>query len=395
MTFRTRLLGLLAVAALAASIGHANAQGFSGYVSGDNILQNGDFAYDRRNEGASVTINPNPSGTTVMTEDRWQVLWAVSSSSAGNPAAQRVATSTGLSVVPNELKLTMSATPATSTPAALELTLQQQIEAQDIADLDFGTATAQPVAYQFWAKSSVASEVLSVALQNAAATRTYTTSCTLSSTASTWTQCLGVIPGDTAGTWVNNRTAVTAAPLAAIFAISPGCGSTFQAASAGAWLATNTPCLSTTTNLPATASATLEVTAAKLERGVSQTYFKADPAPIALYKLNRFYRKTFQLGLAPAANAGVGTGEACAQVPIASSSVSLNITLEPPMVETPNALTFNPGTTGTAWRDETASSTINIQQTQESDPNKFYLSSVVGGTLLDRVCIHYTLDTQS
>jgi hypothetical protein len=388
---KLRLGAAIAAAALAlavfASLGsHAEAQPYTGYMPAPNLIQNGDFAFDRRHAGASVTLTSGSS--FFLPAERWSCNFNAASNGSTAPAGRQVALSSGLTLLTKELKYTSSGTASTSTTAGQIGQCEQSVEANDTQDLQWGTASAEPVAYGFWLKSSLASSVVPIAVQNTSQALSYTTSCTTSATAATWTYCPGVIPGPTTGTWAN-----TPGTIGLIFILSPECGTTYQAAAAGVWSTGQFNCPPGTTQFAATASATLEIAAVKVERGVSQSAFVADPAPVALQKLNRFFQTDFLAGTAPAQNVGTGTGETCFQNPIANGQGSVTVALSPPMYAAPTLTTYSPAAATAAFYDVTGSAAVTIG-TPVPTPTSLYMpTGATVATIAHEVCVHWAADT--
>lgn len=250
-----------------------------------NVLINPFMEIDQANEGAAVTA----SGSYIV--DGWKA------GTTGTSSFQRA--SDGPLRLPNSLKITT--TTGASVAAGTVLYVLQPIEANTVSDWAFGTAGAQTLALSFWVKSSIASYVMSVALQNATGTRSYTANVTVNA-ANTWEQKTVVIPGDTGGTWVMNG--ITAA--ANLF-YSAAAGSTFQTA-AGAWATGNFIGTSSNTNTVfSTTGAALQITGAKLEAGPAATPLRRLSFGEELLRCQRYYRKSYTTGAAPGSitNAGM------------------------------------------------------------------------------------------
>ncbi|MEC8617449.1 MAG: hypothetical protein VXY28_07065, partial [Bacteroidota bacterium] len=83
--------------------------------------------------------------------------------------------------------------------------IDQRIEGNNIAHLNWGTSDAKGVTLSFHVKCSVANLVLGGALSNGNFDMTYPFTYTTNSTPNTWTKYTIYIPGPTSGTWpINN-----------------------------------------------------------------------------------------------------------------------------------------------------------------------------------------------
>ena len=364
---------------------HKSVYGITPATIGANLLHNGDFQIDQRNAGGSQTI---ATGTPAMTVDRWYATFTTSTSSAGNPTTQQVSLASGLTIASKELKFTANATPSTTVPAGLISTIQQSIEGADVGDLQWGTAQALPVTVSFWIKTSVAG-TWGVGLQNGGAARSYVFNCATG--AATWTFCSATVPGDVTGTW--NSTPNSIGP---VLIFTQSCGSTFQAAAANAWSAGAFSCTSAQTQLTASASATMEIAAVKMERGSAATAFVPDSFAVAMAKAQRFYRTDFAVGTAPAQNIGTGKGETCISNPIANGEPGIWVPFTPPIyhVASPTVTTYNPAATNANFRNETASSDVTIGSTSVYDSGLLLPTGATTTTIAQVLCVHFAVDTK-
>jgi hypothetical protein len=355
----------------------------AGSQAGSNILQNGDFAIDQQNEGASATLT---SGSVVRMADRWMASFVTSTSSAGNPTSKQVTAPAQFTLTPKVLATAMNATPSTTVPAALILPYQQFIEGEDMADLGFGNASGgTPVTVSGWAMSSIASATYGVALQNATPNRSYVQNCTTSATPGVWTKCTFTIPADTAGTWT-----LTPFNVGGILTVTAACGSTFQQ-TAGSWQGNNAVCTSSQTQITATASAIFQLGAWKVERGSVATAFVADPGTISLAKARRFYKKTFFSGTAPAQQ--ILGGSFC-QVSQAAQAQTAMFEFDPPMFASPTVTTFNPVSANANWRDTTggADLTVTVDPVGQKGNTGVMITSATASAAAHNVCIQATFD---
>lgn len=356
----------------------------AGVISGANILHNGDMLIDQLNEGTAPTV----SASSLKVVDRWYGTWTVSTSSAGNPTVGQQAVSAGLVGPAKSLIWTSSATAGSTVPAAYQGIVFQTIEGTDMADLQWGTAQGLPGSVSLWLKSNQVSSVVGVFVQNTGSARSFVHNCTTSASSSTWTYCSFPIVSDSTGTWSQ-----TVGATGAILGVSVACGATFQATVTDAWSGGNFTCNSSQTQIPNTASATLETTMIKFERGVQPTSYNVDPLPVALAKAQRFFRKTAPPGTIPTGTNGGVTGAFC-QIAFGTQGVNYQFNFAPPMFAAPTVTTFNPATVATSWRDITASSSIavSVDPNTAKSANGVQISSATGGASLDQICIHATFD---
>jgi len=241
-----------------------------------NRIINGAMVIDQRNAGASVAVTTSDTYVT----DRFATQ--IFGSGTGRFTAQQVSTvPTGFA---KSLQLTVTTTDA-SPAAGYGYCIQQRIEGYNVADLLFGSASAQTVTLSFWVRSSVTGS-FGFLLNNASVTRNYGVLYTISA-ANTWEQKTITIAGDTTGTWETTNLN----GLGVTFCL--GGGST-RTVSTG-WNANatgSTPSFVTGgTNLMATNGATFYITGVQLEKGSTATSFDYRPIGTELALCQRYYVK--------------------------------------------------------------------------------------------------------
>jgi hypothetical protein len=222
-----------------------------------NLLQNGAMTISQRD----TTFTSPDSGTYTL--DRWKY-------ERGGGAACTIEQS---SDAPNgfekSIKVTVT-TPEGSIGAGDFSQLLYQIEGQDIAPLAYGTADAKPMAFSFWAKSSVTGS-FPLSFQNHNGTRVYPLTYTINH-ANTWEYKTIYIKGDTGGTWVTSGNTVGLR-----FTFLWVSGSNFTTGvDGGGWKATSGYLGLTapyTAPIDAT-NATLQITGVQLELGKVATPFE-------------------------------------------------------------------------------------------------------------------------
>ena len=253
----------------------ATVNGFAPTVSnmaGRNRIINGDMRIDQRNAGASVT----PTTNNTYTLDRWTTYVSQASKFSVQQNAGAVTPPAGFR---NYLGATSLA--ATSLGASDYFFLQQVIEGFNVADLNWGTASAQTVTLSFWVRSSLTG-TFGGSLRNESANRSYPFSYSISS-ANTWEQKTVTIAGDTTGTWVvNNGGGIQVA-------FSLGAGSTFSG-TAGSWAGSNFVSATGATSVVGTNGATFYITGVQLEEGSVATPFEHRQYGQELALCKRYYQ---------------------------------------------------------------------------------------------------------
>lgn len=263
-----------------------------------NRIINGDMRIDQRNAGASLTITANPQYTL----DRWF---------AGVSLSSKISVQQS-STVPTGFTNSMLVTSlAATTPGTNDVYyIAQSIEGYNVADLDFGKATAKTITISFWVRSSLTGTFGAVLL-NASSNRSFPFNYTIS-TANTWTQITQTIAGDTTGTWLTDNS--TGFQLR----FGLGAGSTYQGV-AGSWGTTNAVTTTTATTIVATNGATWYVTGVQLEIGSTATPFERRLYNQELANCQRYFQKSYAQGTA----VGTNTATGCATIREYGTSVYL------------------------------------------------------------------------
>lgn len=164
------------------------------------------------------SVNGNTAGTATgyVPADNWSKYHV---SSAGTLTVQRVQSRTPNGSL-DRLRVTITAADA-SLAAGEYLTISQNIVGREVADFQYGTASAIQSILRFGFKGPQGT--YAVALHNSALDRSYVSLFTISAPqANTDTEQTITIPGDTTGTWLTDSgTGITVDIVLA-------CGSTFQ-----------------------------------------------------------------------------------------------------------------------------------------------------------------------
>ena len=279
------------------------------------VFLNGRFNYDQQNQATQVT----PTNNTYVA-DQWRYI----ATQTGKITTQKTPSQTETGYA-SRLALGLSNyLNVTSLSAYSVLTsdyfgLQQPVEGVNVADLAWGTSSAQSVTIQFVFLSSITGTI-SGSVQNSAGNRSYPFSFTVSA-ANTYNTYSVTIPGDTAGTWLN-----TEATVGLYLTICLGAGSTYLG-TAGIWTSNNYYGATGTTSIVGTSGAVFDLAFAQLEKGSTATSFDIVPAYAESVQVKRHFTL---------ANNFIGTGNG-------TTSAYAFVNLAAPMMTLP-AVTF----TGTA-----------------------------------------------
>jgi len=232
-----------------------------------NRIINGAMVIDQRNAGASVSITPS----TAYAVDRFVSVIAQGS---GHTAQRSTSAPAGFI---NSLLVTVGT--GASASAGNVSRIYQNIEGLNVADLDWGLATASTITLSFWVKSSLTG-TFAGGVYNNAANRTYVFTYTISA-ANTWEQKSVTIAGDTSGTWLTTN------GIGMTVNWDLGTGSTYQG-TAGVWAAGAAWATSGSVKLAATSGATWSVTGVQLEKGSTATSFDYRPYGTELALCQRY-----------------------------------------------------------------------------------------------------------
>jgi len=265
-----------------------------------NRIINGAMVIDQRNAGASVNLNANG----VYSVDRFRAGQVAQTWGSGVVAAQQqVDAPAGFY---NSVKLTVS-TADSSLASTDGYGFIQQIEANNLYDLNWGTADAKTVTLSFWVKSSLTGTFAGSLVHNGATAATnysyvYTYSIPV---ANTWTYITVTVPGQTTA---NTPSTGTSAGTSVVFDL--GSGSNVQT-TANTWTSGTYSRTSGSVNWISNSGATLYLTGVQLEVGSSATGFEYRQYTTELQLCQRYYyQNTAGLGeiiVGGIATAGVQT----------------------------------------------------------------------------------------
>ena len=239
-----------------------------------NRIINGDMRIDQRNAGASVSVN---SASTPYCPDRFEAR--IQQATAGMTAQQSTTVPAGFI---NSLLMTVTNT--TAPAAGNRVHIRQIIEGFNVADLGWGSASAQTVTLSFWVRSSVTG-TYGVGFINSAENRSYVGTYIVN-TANTFEYKTITLPGDTSGTWITNN----GNGIRLVFDL--GSGTSFNA-TANTWVAQEACRTSGCVNFQQNSGATFYITGVQLEPGSTATPFERRSYGQELALCQRYYTKTF------------------------------------------------------------------------------------------------------
>jgi len=268
-----------------------------------NRIINGAMVIDQRNAGASVTNSLN----NLFAVDRW--ITNLATEYHNNVVSQQNLDSL---TPPANFKnyLGVKVTTGTVAPASPFLSLRQLIEGYNVADLGFGTSSAQTLTCSFWARSNLAG-TYAFLLRGGTPTRSYVTNFTIN-LANTWEFKTFVIPGDTDTGVVWDSTNGSA------FLVNIGLNAfqgTFATSTLNQWQ-TGLFAGSTTqsNNFVTTTGNAFYLAGVQLEKGSTATAFDYRPNGTELALCQRYYQ---EFNAAESASAGGGLVGVCGTTSIA------------------------------------------------------------------------------
>ena len=258
-----------------------------------NRIINGDMRIDQRSSGASTTV----TSSGYYTVDRWLATVTQASKYSVQQNAGSVAPPSGFT---KYLGITSLST--YSLLAADSFQVKQNIEGNNVSDLAWGTADAQPITISFWVRSSLTGNFGLVVTWGSASgnQRSYPILYNISSS-NTWEYKTIIIPGDTtmaAGGFE------TGAGVGIQVRFSLGGGATSAGAS-GSWSNANYQTVVGDVSVVSTNGATFYLTGVQVEKSSVATPFEFRSIGQELALCQRYFEKgkTYVIGTnASAAN---------------------------------------------------------------------------------------------
>lgn len=342
----------------------------TGYTSFRNRIINGDMRIDQRNEGASITQTTG----NVYPVDRWRTYGSVTSKFS----AQRnygITPPVGFSH-----HLGINSLSSYSVGAGEVFTITHAIEGFSVTDLSWGNGSAKTVTLSFWFRSNMSGgSVFGGSLQNSAGTRSYPF--TFSSiTTNTWEYKTITIPGDQSGTWLTDNGA------GVVLRLGLGVGTSLSG-TAGAWAAGDYRSATGAVSIVGTNAATYYITGVQLEVGSVATPFEQLPMTTQLQLCQRYYEKSYDIGVVPGTITNAGRVIGSRQTGGFACCTPFKVTKN----TTPTVSIYSPTTGAVAIRNDAGSSdeTASVEYGKASI-NVLGTTSTVGS----RMSYHFTAEAE-
>jgi len=244
------------------------------YTGFKNRIINGNMAIDQRNAGASKTLT---ASTVTYTVDRFGIYCTT-----GTGHTYQQVTDAPAGFV-NSLKFTVG-TGGTPSSGQQNVGPYQLIEGLNIADFNWGTASATAVTLSFWVKSSLTGTFcVSVQSINVSVGYSYVATYSVAS-ANTWQYTTITIPANT----YNVPNTTTGAGASVYFGF--GSDSSFITA-VNTWTSGDFKFATGATSVVGTSGATFYITGVQLEKGSTATSFDYRPYGTELSLCQRYYIK--------------------------------------------------------------------------------------------------------
>lgn len=339
-----------------ALLGSYGGQGNSSLMFRNKVI-NGSMTIDQRNAGAAVTITNTAALTYVV--DRFYGYCSAASKFSLQRNAGAITPPTGFT---NYLGATSLS--AYSVASSDEFSLGQAIEGFNIADLAWGTASAQSIAISFWARSSLTG-TFSGAVRNNGTTRSYVFTYSISA-ANTWEYKTVVIPGDTSGTWLADN------GVGLYLSFSLGAGAT-RSTTSGSWQAGSFMSATGATSVVGTNGATLYITGVQLEAETA-TPFERRPIGQELQLCQRYCFVNRIANFNYIGFGGMETGTVCNVAMVLPQIMRANPFLE--SFANPSSIMFEYSTGGGMATGYTA---IGINTTNNSTSYRLQFTGGTGG----------------
>lgn len=352
-----------------------------------NIIMNGEMRFNQRYELGKAT----PTTAVIYTLDRWACY-----RDTGTFTIERstvVPTAKGFI---NSLKVTqtnLAVSGATSTiQNGSEQAIFYRIEGPYIQNWNFGTPTPKTLSLSFWVRSSITGNY-SIALKNFGNGTSFVSSYPVTA-ANTWEYKAIQIPGDNIST---NTWTTSVSSRGAQITIDLGHASGFETVGS-TWVAGSKSRIAGTVMLSTrSVSAAMYFTGFQLEVSSKPTNFEFIPYDMELYRLRRYFRKSYPIGVAlgTLANPGMYVGGVnSTNSGIISSCVGLN----PQMRATPSATFYRHDSSTNTWTElNNSDGNANFPQMQlqsNSSEDNFCVRGGTMATVGNRVVGHWSAEAE-
>tara|TARA_B100001250_G_scaffold339255_1_gene306550 strand:- start:279 stop:1913 length:1635 start_codon:yes stop_codon:yes gene_type:complete len=243
-------------------------------ITGRNLVINGNFMIDQRNDGAELSITSNNK----FSADRW-----THNNDGFTYYKTQRRNDNSIQTTGEEYYLRITVTTAVTLSGSTSQCIENNLEGYTVKQLNLGTVGAKQCTVSFWVRSSLTG-TFGGALQNSAYNRCHPFSYTISS-ANTWEYKTYTFSttGFTTGSFLTNN----AVGLRLVFSLGNGPGR--QANPASGW--SNQVKMGPTgeTNLVATNGATLDISSVQLEEGTQATKFEHRSYGEELSRCQRYF----------------------------------------------------------------------------------------------------------
>ena len=259
------------------------------YLTNRNRIINGDMRIDQRNAGASVTLAT--ASSSAYGADRFMVEQGGVTANTGT--IQQV------SDAPTGFKKSIKYTGGSATYNSQGFTaINQRIEGLNLADSDYGTASAKQFTLSFWVKASITGTYsINFTHYDGSNERWLLQAYTVDS-ADTWEKKTITINGDTAYSIPADNGATG---WMRVYWALGGDSNAMQGTVTGNWVAGSgsNRAVSGQVNVATTSGATFYITGVQLEEGAVATPFEHRDFGSELLRCKRYYEKSFAYDVQP------------------------------------------------------------------------------------------------
>jgi hypothetical protein len=305
-----------------------------------NLIIGGDFSTNPWQRGTSLT---GLATNNIFTADRW--AYNVSGSAVVDIAKTADAPTIAQAGMFTQHCLDLAvATTDTSIAAGDQYAVTHKIEGLNTSFLGFGQAGARPITISFWVKATLTGTYY-ISVRNSGPDRSYVAPYTIN-VSNTWERKEVTIPGDASGTWLYSN----ALGIRVSWILAAGSNFVFTP---NVWSAGNLIAGPDQVNVLGTVGNRFKLAIVQGEEGVGASSFEQLPVSAVLERCQRFYRKSFELAMAPAQNSGSTASATLAMSHVAGATFGTDVQFDNRMRGTPTITTYNPSAANSNWRDVT------------------------------------------